>query len=132
MPTGVLASPMIPGLNDHELESVLEAAADAGASSASYMLLRLPHELKTLFSDWLAVHAPARRGKVLSLLKQSKGGRLNDPRFGYRMKGVGPIADLLQARFQRVAKARGLDERIALREDRFAPPPLPGTQARMF
>jgi DNA repair photolyase len=112
VPTGVLASPMIPGLNDAELESILEQAAQAGAVSAGAMLLRLPHELGALFTDWLNVHLPDRASHVLSLIRQSRGGKLNDSNFGARFSGEGPYAALLHSRFNRAARQYGLDVEI--------------------
>ena len=90
--TGVLAAPVIPALNDHELERILERAAEAGATSAGYVLLRLPHEVRGLFIEWLNAHYPDRAKHVLSLLQQMRGGRLNDPQFHSRQSGSGPFA----------------------------------------
>ncbi|WP_374350624.1 PA0069 family radical SAM protein [Chitinimonas sp.] len=97
---GVLASPMIPALNDHELEAILAACRDAGAVSAGYILLRLPLELEGLFEDWLAHHYPGKRAHVLSILRQSHGGKHYDATFGKRMRGEGVFASLLAQRFQ--------------------------------
>jgi DNA repair photolyase len=108
IPAGVLASPMIPGVNDAELESILEASAAAGAQSAHTILLRLPHELTSLFTDWLQKHMPDRAAHVLSLIRQSRGDRLNDPNFHTRFKGTGPYAAMLHQRFERAAKQFGL------------------------
>jgi DNA repair photolyase len=108
IPTGVLASPMIPGLNDAELESILAAAAQAGACSAGSILLRLPHELSALFTDWLENFLPERAAHVLSLIRQSRAGRLNDPSFHGRFTGTGPYAALLGQRFERAARQHGL------------------------
>ena len=110
IPVGVLASPMIPGVNDAELESILEAAALAGAKSAHTILLRLPHELGALFTDWLQKHLPERAAHVLSLIRQSRGGRLNDPDFHGRFAGSGPYADMLQKRFTRARTRFGLED----------------------
>jgi DNA repair photolyase len=113
--TGVLAAPVIPALNDHELERILEQAAAAGATSAGYVLLRLPHEVRPLFVEWLNEHYPDRARHVLNLLQQMRGGKLNDPRFHSRQSGSGPFAALLQARFERARRKHGLDaERRAL------------------
>ncbi|MEE9140536.1 MAG: PA0069 family radical SAM protein, partial [Alphaproteobacteria bacterium] len=92
VPVGVMAAPMIPGLNDHELERILERAAEAGAAAAGYLLLRLPFEIKDLFREWLEAHVPAKAPRVLALVREVRGGRLNDPRFGARMRGTGPYA----------------------------------------
>ncbi len=97
--TGVMVAPVIPALTDHELEAILEAGAQAGARWAGYVLLRLPHEVKDLFQEWLAVHYPDRAEHVMSLVRQMRGGREYDPRFGSRMRGTGPLAELLRHRF---------------------------------
>lgn len=122
IPCGVLASPMIPGLNDPELERILAAAAAAGARQARYTLLRLPHELKSIFEDWLRLHVPDRADRVLNLVRQTRGGALNSSEFGQRFNGTGVYADLLAQRFRRVVRQLGLDRRQALATDRFAPP----------
>src|SRR5437879_13166152 len=93
-----MVAPVIPALTDHEMESMLEAAAGAGARWAGYVLLRLPYEVKDLFRDWLAEHYPDRAAHVMSLIREMRGGRDNDPRFGSRMRGTGPIAELLRNR----------------------------------
>lgn len=118
--TAVLASPMIPGLNDAELEHILEAAARAGAVWAGYILLRLPYEVKQLFEDWLHRHFPDRARHVLSLVRQTRGGALNDPEFGQRFSGTGVYADLLARRFHRAANRLGLLDRQPLDCSRFA------------
>ena len=109
IPVGAILGPVIPGLTDHEIPSLLEAAKNAGAGYASYIVLRLPHGLKTLFADWLAAHQPLRREKVLHRLESLRGGRLNDPRFGSRMKGEGHFADQIGASFRIWARRHGLD-----------------------
>ena len=101
---GVLAAPMIPAVNDHELEQIIMAAVAAGASSAGYVLLRLPNELKDLFEDWLRTHLPLRADHVLSRIRAMRGGRLNDTRFGSRFKGQGVEARLLARRFEVLAR----------------------------
>jgi DNA repair photolyase len=123
IPTGVLACPMIPGLNDSELESILEAAAKAGAASAGSLLLRLPHELGALFTEWLNLHLPDRAAHVLSLIRQSRAGNLNDSNFHTRFKGSGPYAELLAQRFARAARQHGLNaEKPPLTTTLFAVP----------
>jgi DNA repair photolyase len=123
IPTGVLAAPMIPGLNDAEMEHILEAAARAGALSAGITLLRLPHELADLFTNWLNVHLPDRAKHVLSLIRQIRGGNLNDPQFHSRFKGSGPYAELLTRRFARASKQLGLNaEKFSLDTSRFLAP----------
>jgi DNA repair photolyase len=105
----VMFAPVIPGLNDHELEAVLERAAEAGAVGAGYVVLRLPREIKDLFREWLEESVPDRARRVMSLVRQMRAGRDYDPNWGARMKGEGPIAELLGKRFA-VAKRRfGLD-----------------------
>ncbi len=109
VPVGVLAAPMIPALNDDELERILEAAAEAGAATAGYVLLRLPLEIKELFEEWLEAHFPDRKDHVLSLVRQTRGGRLYDPTWGKRQKGEGAYAQLLARRFQLACKRLGLN-----------------------
>jgi len=123
IPVGVLAAPMIPALNDAELEMILELARDAGAESAGYVLLRLPLELFALFENWLRDHYPLRADHVLSLVRQSRGGRDYNAQFHQRMRGTGVFADLLQARFRRQCRALGLNENTTrLRTDAFRVP----------
>jgi len=133
IPTAVMAAPMIPALNDSELERILEAAAEAGATAASYVLLRLPLEIKDLFSEWLTAHAPARAKHVLSLVRAVRGGRLNDPNFGSRFRGEGPYAELIRTRFKLARKRLGL-ERRNWRPDcsQFKPPPRAGDQLKLL
>ena len=100
VPVGVNVAPVIPGLNDHEIPAILEAAADAGAGWAAYLLLRLPFGVKQLFATWLGDHFPDRAGKVLGHIREVRGGRLNDPRFASRMRGSGPLADQIADLFQ--------------------------------
>ncbi len=131
VPCGVMVAPIIPGLTDHETEAILEAAAGAGAQQAGYTLLRLPYEIKDLFDAWLYAHAPLRKARVLSLVRQCRGGRLNDPTFGRRMRGQGPYAELIGRRFALARRRYGLDRRApALRTDLFEPPS--GRQLRLL
>ena len=109
VPVGVGFAPVIPGLNDHELESVLEAAAKAGAVTAMYVTLRLPLEIKDLFREWLADARPDRAARVMSLVRQTRGGKDYDSDWAQRMKGAGPVADLIGARFKAAVKRYGLD-----------------------
>ncbi len=115
IPVGVLVAPVIPALTDHELERILEAVREAGAGWAGYVMLRLPHEVRGLFEEWLACHAPQRHAHVMSLVRQVRGGRDNDPGFGTRMRGTGPVAELLGQRFALACRRLGL---------RRGPPPL--------
>jgi len=110
VPAGVLVAPMIPGLNDAEMEKIVEASSRAGARHAGYVLLRLPYELRQMFEDWLATHFPDRAKHVLNLVRETRGGVLNDSRFHHRFAGQGVYADLLLRRFTRAAKQWGLDE----------------------
>ncbi|MBM3648936.1 MAG: PA0069 family radical SAM protein [Alphaproteobacteria bacterium] len=123
VPVGVMAAPMIPGLNDHELEAILEAARDAGATRAGFTVLRLPLEIKDLFEEWLRQHRPDRAERVLSLIRQMRGGALYQSGFGQRMRGDGPIAELLSARFAAAVKRLGLNlVRYRLDTQRFSVP----------
>ena len=132
VPTGVLAAPMIPGLNDAELEKILEASARAGAGHAGYVLLRLPHELRQLFEDWLQQHFPDRARHVLNLIRETRAGQLNDARFHQRFVGHGVYADLLARRFSRAARQWGFEERAGLDTSQFAVPVEAGSpQAQM-
>jgi DNA repair photolyase len=109
IPTGVMFAPVIPAINDHELERVVEAAAGAGAATAGYLLLRLPGEVRELFYEWLETHYPDRANRVRNRIRQLRGGRDNDPRFGSRMRGQGPWADLLRRRFETACRRQGLE-----------------------
>jgi DNA repair photolyase len=133
VPVGVLASPMIPGLNDAELEAILESASEAGATSAGFILVRLPHELKELFAEWLETHVPTRAAHVESLIRDTRGGALYDAQFGERMRGQGPYAELLASRFQVASSRFGLDRKHPpFRLDRFRPPRAPGAPRSLF
>ena len=134
VPVGVLASPMIPALNDSELERILDASAQAGARWANYILVRLPHELKQLFDEWLRAHYPQRADHVLSLLTEMRGGKLYDSRFGLRMRGRGPYADLLEKRFEVACRRLGLDQTThrALDATKFRKPVAAGGHGRLF
>ena len=132
-PVNVMFAPVIPGLNDHELEAVLERAAEAGAVSAGYVVLRLPLEIKDLFREWLEAARPERAGKVMSLVRQMRHGRDYDMRWGERMKGDGPIAELIGARFVAAKRRYGLDRTIApLDLTRFRVPAKAGDQLDLF
>jgi DNA repair photolyase len=125
VPVGVLVAPVIPALTDNEMEHILDAAKTAGASSAGYVLLRLPHEVKDLFREWLAEHYPDRAKHVMSLINQSRGGKDYQAEFGTRMVGTGVFAQLLRTRFDIAKRKYGLDDaehRHELRTDLFRPP----------
>ncbi len=135
VPVSVLVAPIIPALNDRELETIVAAAADAGAGTAGYILLRLPLEIRELFEEWLHTHYPLRAEHVMSLVRQCRGGRNNDPRFGYRMRGTGEFAELISKRFRLACKRNGLshrDEREALDCAKFKVPPAVGDQLKLF
>ncbi len=110
IPTGVMFAPVVPAINDHELEGVLDAATEAGAKTAGYVLLRLPAEVKDLFYEWLETHYPDRSRRVRSRIRELRGGRDNDPRFGLRMRGQGPWAELLRQRFEAACRRNGLEK----------------------
>jgi len=124
IPTAVMVAPVIPALTDHELESILEAAAHAGTRWAGYVLLRLPYEIKDLFREWLEAHYPTRSAHVMSLIRDMRGGADNDPRFGFRMRGTGPYAALLSKRFHLACKRLGLNAAAGapLETSLFTPP----------
>lgn len=133
VPTGLSFAPVIPGLNDHELEAVLEAGKAAGASYAHYTLLRLPMEIKDLFREWLEEARPDRAARVMSLVRQARGGLDYDPRWGSRMVGQGPVADLVRVRFQVAAKRLGLHGTQDRHDTRsFQVPPKAGDQLTLF
>jgi len=111
IPTSVMVAPIIPALTDAEMESILEAAREAGADGAGYVLLRLPLEIKDLFIEWLEAHAPDKARRVLDLVRSVRDGRLNDPSFGSRMRGQGPYAELINQRFHLATKRLGYRER---------------------
>jgi DNA repair photolyase len=133
VPVTVMVAPIVPGLTCHEMESILDAAAEAGAERAGMTIVRLPHEIKDLFREWLRAHFPDRADKVLSLIRQCRGGKLNDPEFGTRMVGTGPYAELLHKRFSLAVSRRGLDRpRTPLDVTRFRVPQKPTSQLSLF
>ena len=132
VPVGMLAAPIIPGLNDEELERLLAAARDAGARSARYQLVRLPHEVAGLFEQWLADHRPLAAERVLGLIRQCHDDALNDPRFGRRMSGVGPIAQLIAQRFRAAHRRLGFVDPSPLRTDLFEVPAQSGDQLTLW
>jgi DNA repair photolyase len=133
VPCGVLASPMIPALNDSEIERILREGAAAGAETAGYVLLRLPLELKDLFKEWLEAHYPAKAKHVLSLIQETREGGLYQAEFGKRMRGTGHYAELLKRRFRAARRRYGLDrERPPLDTTRFRRPLRSGDQMRLF
>ncbi len=131
VPVFVSMSPVIPHVTDHEMEHILERAAEAGARAAFFLPVRLPHEVAPLFRAWLDTHFPDRAGKVMATIQSIRGGRDNDPDFFTRMRGQGPWADLLRTRFKKAAARYGLDsEVLRLRTDLFRPPA--GAQGELF
>ncbi len=137
VPCGVMVAALIPALNDKTLEHVLEQAASAGAAEAAYVIMRLPNELKVLFKEWLAAHYPERAEHVISIVRQIRGGRDNDPNFGTRMSGTGNYADLIEKRFDIACRRFGLNGHGAGRNppeldcSRFRPPSR-GGQIALF
>jgi len=133
VPVGVGFAPVIPGLNDHELESILEASAKAGATTAMYVTLRLPLEIKDLFREWLADARPDRAARVMSLIRQTRGGKDYDADWNTRMKGTGPVAELIAVRFKAAVKRYALDApRHLLDETQFRVPADARAQLELF
>jgi DNA repair photolyase len=129
IPTAVMVAPIVPALTDSEIERILEAAHDAGATEAGYVLLRLPLELKDVFREWLATEFPDRADRVINLLRSMHGGQDYVVEFGRRQKGLGPYADQIALRFRLALKRLGLNtRRQALRADLFTPPVPKGGQ----
>ena len=129
----VSVAPVIPGLNDHEIEAILERAAEAGASGAHFTALRLPLEIKDLFREWLQSERPDRAARVMSLVRQMRGGKDYDAQWNSRMRGEGPLAVLIQARFQVARKRLGLNrERLSLDVGQFRVPSGPSGQMDLF
>ncbi|WP_172264943.1 PA0069 family radical SAM protein [Caulobacter sp. RHG1] len=133
VPVTVMFAPAIPGLNDHEVEGVLEAAAKAGARGAGYVALRLPREIAQLFEEWLQTDHPDRARRVMSLVRQIRHGENYNASFGERMTGDGPVAEVLRQRFQLAVKKFGLDQPwTALDASQFVPPRTPSQQMDLF
>ncbi len=133
VPVGVLVAPVIPFINDDAMEHILQESKAAGAHYASYTVIRLPWEVKTLFEDWLNAHYPDRAQRVLHRIEDLRNGRRNDPNFGSRMRGTGIWADLLRQRFAVATRKLGLNRhRLALDCDRFQPPAPAGGSAALF
>ncbi|THD81208.1 PA0069 family radical SAM protein [Aliigemmobacter aestuarii] len=133
VPVRVMVSPVVPGLTDTELEAILKAARDAGATSASWIMLRLPLEVAALFRDWLAEHRPGEAAKIMARVRELHGGRDYDPEFGRRMRGRGVWSDLMDQRFRKALTRLGLTERQPpMDTGRFCPPPRPGDQLTLL
>ena len=133
VPATVMVAPVIPALTDHELEAILARTAGIGVASASYILLRLPLEIKDLFREWLEAHAPDRAARVLNRMRAMRDGRLYVDAFGSRMRGTGRYADLLEQRFHRACNKHGLNRRdVTLDASRFRRPPRSGDQLTLL
>ena len=132
VPVGVLVAPVIPMITDADLEHILEAARSMGAASAGYVLLRLPHELKQIWREWLQLHYPERAAHVMSLLQQMHGGKDYRSEFGRRMRGQGPFADLIAMRFKKAYARLGFARLPALESGRFTPPRKDSPQGELF
>ncbi len=129
----VNVAPVVPGITDHEIESIVAAAADHGAKSLSFIPMRLPHEVAPLFEQWLETHYPDRKSKVMSIVRQMRGGKRNDPAFHSRMRGQGPWADLIRTRLIIASRKAGLGKaKITLRTDLFQRPLIKGSQMELF
>ena len=132
VPVGVMVAPVVPMITDRELEHILEAAHAHGARAASYVLLRLPHELKAVWRDWLQLHYPERAAHVMSLIRQMRGGKDYDSAFGIRMRGEGPFAELLAQRFAKAHARLGYGRLPALDGSKFVAPRTPSAQGDLF
>ncbi len=133
IPVRVMCAPMIPALNDHEMEAILTAGHDAGACSASYIALRLPREVSGLFQDWVTEAYPDRAARIMGHVRDMHGGKEYDAQWGQRMTGTGPYAELLKTRFMVTSRRLGLTHKMAsLRTDLFQPPPRTGDQLALF
>jgi DNA repair photolyase len=133
IPTVVMIGPVIPGLNDSEIEAILKAASAAGVREAGYTMLRLPHEVKEIFQDWLAREAPDSAAKVMSLVRSVRGGKENEPAFGRRMTGSGPYAWSIGRRFELACARLGLNlKRVQLDSTKFRRPPRSGEQLKLI
>ncbi len=132
VPVGVLLAPVIPMITDHEIEHILEAAQEAGARAAGYVLLRLPHELKQVWREWLQLHYPERAAHVMSLVQQMRGGKDYDSAFGTRMRGEGPFAQLIAQRFARAHRRLGFARLPALDVRSFVAPRKASRQGDLF
>lgn len=133
VPTRVMVAPVIPGLTDEAIPGVLQAASEAGAQAAGFVLLRLPYAVKPIFLQWLEKHYPLKRPRVEGLIKETRGGQWNDPRFGARMRGEGNYAKQIEQTFRVFAQKHGLDRRLpALDSSQFIPPQPASGQKRLF
>jgi DNA repair photolyase len=134
IPTGVICAPVIPVINDSELETILEKSAESGVNTVAYMLIRLPHEIKYLFKEWLESHYPLKASHVMNMITDIRAGRQNDPEFHTRMTGTGVYADLIKKRFLNACKKYNLNvgENMSLDTTQFIKPVLSGQQHSLF
>ena len=134
VPVGVLVAPIIPALNERDLEAIIEQAGAAGAKSAGYTCVRLPHELKQLFREWLELHYPDRASHIISLIQQMNGGKDYDSNFATRMRGQGVFADIIRKRVQVASRKAGLHRAwdTVLDTSQFVPPRIPSPQGYLF
>jgi DNA repair photolyase len=133
IPTAVMFAPVIPALNDEELETVLETGKDAGARSAGYVLLRLPLEIKDLFREWLEANEPGRAKHVMSLIRSMRGGKDYDAQWNTRMRGTGPYAEMIARRFHLAVRRFGLNaDHRPLDTKQFQRPAQPGQQLELL
>jgi len=132
VPVSVLIAPIVPTINDHEIEDIVAAAAEAGARQVNFVLLRLPHEVKDIVRDWLARHFPDRAKRVMSVMQSMRGGKDYDARWGIRQRGEGPYAEAIAARMALATRRHGLENgTVRLRTDRFRPPPRVSQKAQL-
>ena len=134
IPTGMMFAPVIPVINDSEMETILEQAAATGISSAGYVLLRLPHEIKELFKEWLEIHYPLKTSHVMNMITDSRGGKQNDPEFHSRLTGTGVYAEMIRKRFNKACKQLNINtgENTSLDTTQFVKPVLQGQQYSLF
>lgn len=132
VPVGVLVAPVVPMITDSELEHILEAARGHGAAAAGHVLLRLPHELKQVWREWLELHYPDRAAHVMSLIRQMRGGKDYDSTFGKRMRGEGPFAELIAQRFAKAHRRLGFGRLPPLDSSKFVAPRKPSRQGELF
>jgi DNA repair photolyase len=133
VPVGVMTAPIIPGLNDQEIPSILAAAKEAGAASAGYVLLRLPFAVRPIFEDWVTSHYPEKADRILALIRSTRAGRMNNHEWGKRMRGEGPYAEQIQQTFKIFRAKQGLDRPLPpLDTTKFCPPQPRTGQMRLF
>ena len=131
--TGVMVAPIIPGLTDNEIENIIDLASAAGADFAGYVMLRLPREVRELFKDWLETYYPLQFSRVMSYIQDVRAGNESDAAFGRRMRGTGPIANLIKQRFEKACRDHGLNRaRSGLNCELFSPPSKKSPQLELF